>query len=132
MRQCEIETDDQSQKLIPLVSRNRNVFIPPSAVRERSNDHETRWKMLVKCQIKNTDFTYLFGCARSMRKFLDQGSNPSHSSDNPKFLTIRSPRGIAAGFSVGHRCGSDTALLWLRHRQIQNLAGNFYKLQEWP
>ena len=34
-------------------------------------------------ETSRSDVVFFFGCVHSMQKFLGQGSNPSHSCDNP-------------------------------------------------
>ena len=44
-----------------------------------------------------SNLTYLFWPCRSMQKFLGQGSNPYHSSDNPGSLTHWATREFPKG-----------------------------------
>ena len=45
-------------------------------------------------------FSFSFGCTRGMQKFLGQGSNLSHSSDNTESLTARLPGNSLKSFPI--------------------------------
>ena len=54
------------------------------------HEDEGHYKLYSRQNMPETSIPMtLFGCARSMQTFPDQGSNPSHSSDNIESLTAR-------------------------------------------
>ena len=65
----------------------------------------TGWRknklMLAYFRLIFVDTLFYFGCTHSIQKFLDQGSNPCHSSDNTgSFTTMLTGKSLVGTFRI--------------------------------